>query len=121
MFKSADPGPDPAQGPDANARTTTEGSPLAGGDSQDNAARAYRSAIPRWICERSRYFWLSLTIGLIAASVASFSFTDPWPSNVGGFVFVVAVVTALLREAIALVLAFMTGWREAERPTARQV
>jgi hypothetical protein len=69
--------------------------------------------------ERSRYFWQSLTIGLLAAFIAWPSFTDPWPGNVGGFVFVIIAVTALVRGGIALVLAFLTGWREARRPTAR--
>jgi len=38
--------------------------------------------------------------------------TDPWPSNVGGFVFVIVVVTALVRGAVALNQAFLQGWRE---------
>jgi hypothetical protein len=38
--------------------------------------------------------------------------TDPWPSNIGGFVFVVVVVTALVRGAVALNQAFLQGWRE---------
>ncbi len=73
----------------------------------------------RWIGERSRYLWLSLAIGVLAAVAALPSFTDPWPSNLGGFVFVVVVVTALVRGAIALGQAFMQGWREPRYPTAR--
>ena len=75
--------------------------------------------MPRWIGERSRYFWLSLAMGLLAALLALPSFTDPWPSNIGGFLFVVAVVTALLRGAITLISAFVTGWSETQRTTDR--
>jgi hypothetical protein len=73
----------------------------------------------QWIRERSRYLWLSLALGVVAAVAALPSFTDPWPSNLGGFVFVVLVVTALVRGAIALGSAFVQGWREARYPIAR--
>ncbi len=73
----------------------------------------------RWVRERSRFLWLSLAVGVLAAVVALPSFTDPWPSNVGGFLFVAIVVTALVRGAIALSQAFLQGWREPRHPTAR--
>jgi membrane protein YdbS with pleckstrin-like domain len=73
----------------------------------------------QWLEERSRYLWLSLAIGVVAAVVAWPSFTDPWPSNAGGFVFVVAVVTAVVRGSIALGHAFRQGWEEPGRPAAR--
>jgi uncharacterized membrane protein HdeD (DUF308 family) len=73
----------------------------------------------RWLEERSRYLWLSLAIGVVAAVAALPSFTDPWPSNAGGFVFVVGVVTALVRGFIALGHAFHQGWQDPGRPTAR--
>jgi hypothetical protein len=75
--------------------------------------------MPRWIQERSRYLWLSLAIGVVAGVAALPSFTDPWPSSAGGFVFVVGVVTALVRGSIALGLAFQQGWREPRQPSAR--
>ena len=120
MPQSSDPEPTPTQKAEATARTNTEGRLPASEGPQDDAARAYRSARPRWIGDRSRHFWLSLAIGLLAALAASTSFTDPLPSNIGGFVFVFAVVTAIVHGAIGLVLAFRTGWREAQRPTVRQ-
>ena len=73
----------------------------------------------RWIEQRSRSLWLSLAVGVLAAVAVAPSFTDPWLSNVGGFVFVVVVVTALLRGALALEQAFLQGWREPRSPTAR--
>jgi uncharacterized membrane protein HdeD (DUF308 family) len=73
----------------------------------------------RWLEERSRYLWLSLAIGVVAAVAALPSFTDPWPSNAGGFVFVVVVVTALVRGFIALGHAFHQGWQDPGHPTAR--
>jgi hypothetical protein len=73
----------------------------------------------RWVEGRSRYLWLSLAIGLVAAIAALPSFTDPWPSNAGGFVFVVVVVTALVRGSIALGQAFRQGWEEPGHPAAR--
>ncbi|SFT80522.1 hypothetical protein SAMN05660657_03195 [Geodermatophilus amargosae] len=73
----------------------------------------------QWIRQRSRYLWLSLAVGVVAAVAALPSFTDPWPSNLGGFVFVVVVVTALVRGAVALGKAFMQGWNEPRYPTAR--
>ena len=66
----------------------------------------------RWIKERSRYLWLSLAVGVLVAVVALQTFTDPWLSNVGGFIFVTIVVTAVVRGAIALGQAFLQGWRE---------
>ena len=72
----------------------------------------------RWIEGRSRYLWLSLAIGVLAAVAVLPSFTDPWPSNAGGFAFVVLVVTALVRGSIALGQAFLQGWREPRYPTA---
>ncbi len=66
----------------------------------------------RWVTERSRHFWLSLACGVLTAAVALPSFTDPWPANAGGFVFVVVVVAALVRGAVALGHAFLEGWRE---------
>jgi hypothetical protein len=66
----------------------------------------------RWIKERSRYLWLSLAVGVLVAVVALPTFTDPWLSNVGGFIFVTVVVTAVVRGAIALGQAFLQGWRE---------
>jgi len=73
----------------------------------------------RWLEERSRYLWLSLTVGVVAAVAALPSFTDPWPSSAGGFVFIVVVVTALVRGCIALGHAFLQGWQDPGRPTAR--
>jgi len=81
--------------------------------------RSYAAAMPRWVQERSRYLWLSLAIGVVTALAVLPSFTDPWPSSAGGFVFVVGVVTALVRGGIALVLAFQQGWREPGQPPAR--
>ncbi len=72
----------------------------------------------QWIKERSPYLWLSLAIGTAVGVAALPSFTDPWPSNFGGFVFVVVVVAALLRGAITLGQAFLQGWRESRHPTA---
>jgi hypothetical protein len=71
-----------------------------------------------WIRDRSRYLWLSLGIGVVAAVAALPWFTDPWPSNLGGFLFVVVVVSGLVRGAIALSEAFVEGWREPRYPTA---
>ena len=73
----------------------------------------------RWIQGRSRYLWLALAIGVVAAVATLPSFTDPWPSSAGGFTFVVGVVTALVRGAIALGLAFQQGWREPGQPSTR--
>jgi protein-S-isoprenylcysteine O-methyltransferase Ste14 len=73
----------------------------------------------RWITERSRYFWLSLTIGVLSAAVALPSFTDPWAANAGGFVFLVVVVAALVRGAVALGQAFLEGWRQPPGHAAR--
>jgi hypothetical protein len=81
--------------------------------------RSYAAAMLRWVQERSRYLWLSLAIGVVAGVAALPSFTDPWPSSAGGFVFVVGVVTALVRGSIALGLAFQQGWREPRQPSAR--
>jgi hypothetical protein len=72
-----------------------------------------------WLGQRGRSFWFSLALGLLAASVALPSFTDSWPSNVGGFVFVLVVVAAGVRGAIALGQAFRDGWQEPGRPAAR--
>jgi len=85
----------------------------------DGLLRSYAPAMLRWFQERSRYLWLSLAIGVVAAVAALPSFTDPWPSNAGGFVFVVGAVTALVRGSIALGLAFQQGWREPGQPSAR--
>jgi len=71
-----------------------------------------------WITERSRWFWLSSAGGVIAALALLPSFTDPWPRNAGGFLFVVVLVTGLVRGAITLGLAFREGWREPRRPAA---
>jgi uncharacterized membrane protein HdeD (DUF308 family) len=73
----------------------------------------------RWVEGRSRYLWLSLAIGVAAAVAVLPTFTDPWPSKAGGFVFVVVVVTALVRGCIALGHAFRQGWQEPGHPTAR--
>ena len=73
----------------------------------------------RWIKERSRYLWVSLAIGVVAAVAALPSFTDPWPSSFGGFAFVVVVVSGLLRGSIGLGRAFLQGWREPQHPPAR--
>jgi len=73
----------------------------------------------RWMRERSPYLWLSLAIGVVAAVAALPSFTDPWPSSVGGFVFVAAVVALVVRGSVALAQAFPEGWREPRQPTAR--
>jgi len=75
--------------------------------------------MPGLIARRSRYFWLSLVIGVVVAIIALPSFTDPWPSNAGGFVFVVIVVTAAVRGLIVLGQAFQQGWREPEHPAPR--
>ena len=72
-----------------------------------------------WITQRSRYFWLSMALGFLAAFFALPSFTDPWPSNAGGFLFVVVVVAAGVRGAIALGQAFRDGWQEPRRPAPR--
>jgi hypothetical protein len=72
-----------------------------------------------WTTRRSRYSWLSLALGFLAAFLALPSFTDPWPGNAGGFAFVVLVVAAVVRGAIALGEAFRDGWREPPRPAAR--
>ncbi len=82
------------------------------------AARFYTPAMPGWVAARSRYFWLSLAIGLASAVVASTTFTDPWPAAGGGLAFVVIVVTALVRGLIALGHAFVQGWREPQVPRA---
>jgi hypothetical protein len=71
------------------------------------------------IAGRSRSTWLSLAVGVLAAVVVSPTFTDPWPSNAGGFVFVVLVVAGLARGAAALGRAFREGWREPERLVGR--
>ncbi len=73
----------------------------------------------RWVGERSRYLWPALALGVVAAVAALPSFTDPWPSNAGGFVFVVVAVTVLVRGAIALGLAFLQGWQDPDRPSVR--
>jgi hypothetical protein len=65
-----------------------------------------------WIRERSRYLWLSLAVGVLVAVAALPTFTDPWLSNVGGFIFVAVVVTAVVRGAVALGQAFLQGWRD---------
>ena len=75
--------------------------------------------MPDWIARRSRYFWLSLAIGLVVALAALPSFTDPLPSAIGGFVFIVVVVAAIVRRAIAAGHAFMQGWREPRRRPSR--
>jgi hypothetical protein len=67
----------------------------------------------------TRYLWLSIAVGLVAASIALPSFTDPWPSNVGGFVFVVVVVAAVVRGTIALGRGFREGWQEPRPPVPR--
>jgi hypothetical protein len=72
-----------------------------------------------WMSQRGPTFWFSLAFGLLAAFLALPSFTDPWPRNVGGFVFVLVVVAAAVRGAIALGQAFRDGWREPRRPAAR--
>ncbi len=77
------------------------------------------AAMLRWIKERSGYLWLSSAIAVLAAVAALPSFTDPRPSNLGGFVFVVVVVTVLLRGAAVLGQAFLQGRREPRYPTAR--
>jgi uncharacterized membrane protein HdeD (DUF308 family) len=74
-------------------------------------------AMLRWVKELSRYLWLSLAVGVLVAVVALPTFTDPWLSNVGGFIFVVVVVTAVVRGAITLGQAFLQGWREPGRRT----
>ena len=75
--------------------------------------------MPELIANRSRYFWLSLVIGVVAAIIALPTFTDPWPSNAGGFLFVVIVITAAVRGLIVLGQAFQQGWREPEHPPPR--
>ncbi len=81
--------------------------------------RSYTSTMPGLIANRSRYFWLSLALGVLVALVALPSFTDPWPSNAGGVVFIVIVVTAAVRGFILLGQAFQQGWREPKRPVSR--
>ena len=78
---------------------------------EDRSARP-SSAVVGWISERTVSFWVSLSVGLLAALATAPSFTDPWPSNLGGMVFVLVVVTAVLRGAIELGHAFLQGWRE---------
>jgi hypothetical protein len=85
----------------------------------DAAPNSYAVVMPQWIRERSGHLWLSLAIGVVAAVAALPSFTDPWPSNLGGFVFVVFVVSAFARGAIALGGAFMQGLREPRYPAER--
>ena len=75
--------------------------------------------MPDWIARRSRYFWLSLAIGVVVALAALPSFTDPLPNKIGGFVFIVVVVAAIVRRAIATGQAFMQGWREPRRRVSR--
>ena len=75
--------------------------------------------MPGLIANRSRYFWLSLALGVLVALIALPSFTDPWPSNAGGVVFIVIVVTAAVRGLILLGQAFQQGWREPKRPASR--
>ncbi len=74
--------------------------------------------MPGRITGRSRSFWLSLGIGILVGLAVLPSFTDPWPSGVGGFVFVVGVTTALVRGSIGLGQAFLQGWREPTHPRA---
>ncbi|RFU19278.1 hypothetical protein D0Z06_22105 [Geodermatophilus marinus] len=62
---------------------------------------------------------MSVAIGIVAAAAAWPTFTDPWPSSAGGFVFVSVVVTALVRGFIALGHAFLQGWREPRRSIER--
>ncbi len=83
------------------------------------AQGSYAPCMLRWITGRSRHFWLSVGIGVLTAVVALPSFTDPWPSNAGGFVFVVVAVTVLVRGAIVLGLAFLQGWQDPDRPSVR--
>lgn len=71
------------------------------------------------ISGRSRIFWLSLGLGVLAGLAALPSFTDPPLSSIGGFLFVVGVVALLVRGSIALGQAFVQGWREPPRPAAR--
>ena len=75
--------------------------------------------MPGLIADRSRYFWLSLALGVLIALIALPSFTDPWPSNAGGVVFIVIVVTAAVRGLILLGQALQQGWREPKRPASR--
>lgn len=75
--------------------------------------------MPRWIPAPSRSFWLSLAVGVVVALVALPSFTDTLLRNLGGFIFTVVVVAAIVRKAIASGQAFMEGWREPKRPASR--
>ena len=84
----------------------------------EDRTAARTSAVIRWVTERRASSWMSLSVGLLAALLAAPSFTDPWPSNLGGFVFVLVVVTTVLRGAIVLGQAFLQGWRE---PRSRQL
>jgi hypothetical protein len=76
------------------------------------AQGSYAPCMLRWITGRSRHFWLSVGIGVLTAVVALPSFTDPWPADAGGVVFVSTVAAALVRGAVALGHAFLEGWRE---------
>jgi hypothetical protein len=75
--------------------------------------------MPPGIPGRGRAFWLSLGLGVLAGLAVLPSFTDPLLSSIGGFVFVVGVVSLLVRGSIALGQAFVRGWREPPRPVAR--
>ncbi|MGK5113136.1 MULTISPECIES: hypothetical protein [unclassified Geodermatophilus] len=75
--------------------------------------------MPGWITGCSRSLRLSLGVGVLAAFTALPSFTDPWPSNVGGFLFVVIVTTVVVRSAITLGQSFLQGWREPRPPVTR--
>ncbi len=75
--------------------------------------------MPPGIHGRSRMFWLSLGIGVLAGLAALPSFTDPVLSSIGGFLFAVGVTTLLVRGSIALGQAFLQGWREPTPPVAR--
>jgi hypothetical protein len=75
--------------------------------------------MPDWIARRSRYFWLSLAIGVVVALAALPSSTGALPNKIGDFVITVAVVAAIVRQAIKTGHAFMQGWREPRRRVPR--
>ena len=79
----------------------------------------HRLPSPDWITARSRYFGFSLAVGVLVALVALPSFTGPLPNKIGGFLLLVVVVTAIVRQAIRVGEGFMQGWREPQRPTSR--
>ena len=79
----------------------------------------HRLPSPDWITARGRYFGFSLAVGVLVALVALPSFTGALPNKIGGFLLLVVVVTAIVRQAIRVGEGFMQGWREPQRPTSR--